>query len=88
MITTFVAELRAIAQYSKWVEIFGTPTYTSATGILCLRSTLTTFELPKKHISDNASNLTNTEFVRLNGVTHVTTTPYHAQSNGLASSIP
>ena len=73
--------------HSKWVEIFRTPSTTSATVIQCLRCTFTRFGLPHTIVADNASNFTSTEFeefLKLNGVTHVTTLLYHPQSNGLA----
>ena len=73
--------------HSKWVEIFKTRGSDAATTINCLRSTFARFGLPSMVVSDNGPCFTSRDFKKFlqwNGVTHVTSAPYHPQSNGLA----
>ena len=73
--------------HSKWVEIFKTRGSDAATTINCLRSTFAHFGLPSVVVSDNGPCFTSRDFKKFlqwNGVTHVTSAPYHPQSNGLA----
>ena len=51
-----------------------------------LRQTFSTQGLPEIIVSDNGSNFTSKEFetfLKLNGIKHITTAPYHPVSNGL-----
>ena len=46
-----------------------------------------THGLPRKVVTDNGPSFTSAEFrefMSYNGITHVTTAPYHPSSNGLA----
>ena len=52
-----------------------------------LRQTFSTQGLPEIIVSDNGSNFTSKEFetfLKLSGIKHITTAPYHPASNGLA----
>ena len=52
-----------------------------------LRSTFARFGLPRVLISDNATNFCSAEFQQFlsnNGIKHITSPPYHPQSNGAA----
>ena len=73
--------------HSKWLEALVVNSATSQTTIEKLRSVFATHELPEVLVSDNGSVFTSTEFdefVRRNGIKHLTSAPYHPASNGLA----
>ena len=60
---------------------------TSTCTIGMLRKTFCNFGLPDMLVSDNASNFVSQEmedFLRKNGIKHVTPAPYNPSSNGLA----
>ena len=73
--------------HSKWLEVFPVQSATSSVTIEKLRSVLATHGLPRKIVTDNGSVFTSEEFntfMKMNGITHTTTAPYHPSSNGLA----
>ncbi|XP_065204153.1 uncharacterized protein K02A2.6-like [Planococcus citri] len=73
--------------YSKWPEVFKVPNITASTTIRILRSLFVRYGLPITIVSDNGPTFTSIEFKKFlqeNGIHHVTTTPYHAKSNGQA----
>ncbi|KAI5729011.1 hypothetical protein M8J77_024174 [Diaphorina citri] len=73
--------------YSKWTELFVTKTTTSTWVINKLRQLFTCFGLPVTLVSDNGSQFTSKEFedfLREQGISHLTSAPYHPSSNGLA----
>lgn len=79
--------LIVLDSYSKWVEVFPMTTITSSETIEKLRECFARFGLPKTIVSDNGRQLTSTEFENFcskNGIEHLTTAPYHPQSNGAA----
>ena len=76
-----------IDAYSKWMEVFPMNTSTSSATIEKLRMVFATHGLPEKLVSNNGSNFTSEEFeqfLKINGIKHVKTAPYHPASNGLA----
>ena len=73
--------------YSKWIDVHVMQTSTSTATVERLRETFSTHGLPEIIVSDNGSNFTSKEFetfLKLNGIKHITTAPYHPASNGLA----
>ena len=73
--------------HSKWMEVKLVKTATSTITIEHLRNIFATHGLPEMLETDNASYFTSTEFqdfMKLNGVRHVTSAPYHPATNGLA----
>ncbi|XP_061567238.1 uncharacterized protein K02A2.6-like [Cololabis saira] len=76
-----------IDAHSKWMEVYPVNSSTSTVTIECLRKCFSTHGLPEILVSDNATSFVSTEFkefMRKNGISHVTSAPYHASTNGLA----
>ena len=76
-----------VDSHTKWVDIFKVASTTSTTTIDCLTNTFARFGLPNTIVSDNGTAFSSQEFqqfVTSIGVQHITTAPYHPQSNGLA----
>ena len=79
--------LKLIDAHSKWMEVHITKSSTSLVTIEKMRSTFATLGLPEQLVTDNGPSFTIWEFrqfMRNNGVHHITTSPYHQSSNGLA----
>ena len=73
--------------FSKWVDVFPVKSASSATTIGKLRILFATHGIPDSIVSDNGSPFTSAEmkeFLTANGVRHITSSPYHPSSNGLA----
>ena len=73
--------------HSKWVEACVMSSITAAKTIEQLRVIFATHGLPRKVVTDNGPSFTSDEFrsfLSYNGITHVTSAPYHPSSNGLA----
>ena len=76
-----------IDAYSKWIEVFPMTSTTSEATIHKLRTVFAQFGLPETLVSDNGPNLVSAEFeefLQRNGITHVTSSPYHLATKGLA----
>ncbi|XP_052900198.1 uncharacterized protein K02A2.6-like [Anopheles moucheti] len=72
---------------SKWPEIVKTSTTTAMATISILRNIFARFGMPRKLVSDNGAQFTSeafSDFCIHNGIEHVTTAPFHPQSNGQA----
>ncbi|XP_060742372.1 uncharacterized protein K02A2.6-like [Tachysurus vachellii] len=75
-----------IDAHSKWMDVYPVNSATSAVTIECLRTSFSNHGLPELVVSDNATcfvSMEFKEFLKKNGVRHVTSAPYHASSNGL-----
>lgn len=79
--------LVVVDAYTKWLEVKQMATTTSAAVIDTLRSLFATFGLPRKVVSDNGTPFVSTEILKFysdNGVSSVTSAPYHPATNGQA----
>ena len=79
--------LIAVDAHSKWPEVkimSSTPTTKS---VEVLRTMFATHGLPAQVVTDNGPQFTSEEFnvfMKMNGIHHVTSAPYHPSTNGLA----
>ena len=79
--------LLAVDSYSKWLEIFPMNSTTAPATVKVLRFLFASYGLPEQVVSDNGPQFIGEEFknfMKLNGVKHTLTPPYHPASNGLA----
>ena len=77
--------LVVIDAHSKWPEVIEMSSTTSCATIRVLRTLFATYGLPRQLVSDNGPQFTSLEFehfLKLNGVKHVLSTPYHPATNG------
>ncbi|XP_055715629.1 uncharacterized protein K02A2.6-like [Phlebotomus papatasi] len=77
--------LLIVDAYSKWPEIFRTPSMTTAVTIAKLRECFARFGLPEILVSDNGTQFASDEFsdfCKRNGINHIRTAPYSPASNG------
>ena len=73
--------------HSKWLDAHIMSSITSTKTIQILRSVFATHGLPQKVVTDNGTSFTSQEFqefMKANGIKHVTSSPYHPSTNGLA----
>ena len=73
--------------HTKWMDVHLTSSSTSQLTIEKMRATFATLGIPEMLVTDNGTAFTSTEFAQFakqNGIRHVTTSPYHPASNGLA----
>ena len=76
-----------IDAHSKWVEASCTSSTSSAAVIGVLQGLFARFGLPETVVTDNGTGFVSQEFegfLRKNGISYVTSAPYHPASNGLA----
>ena len=76
-----------IDAHSKWIEAVCMSSTASTVVIEELQTVFSSFGLPETIVTDNGSGFTSgefKEFLRGNGVRHITSAPYHPASNGLA----
>lgn len=79
--------LIVVDAYSKWPEIFPTRHITTKATINLFRSLFANKGMPELLVTDNGTQFKSAEFSQFcneNGVRHVTTAPFHPQSNGQA----
>ena len=73
--------------YSKWLDVQVVSSATSQNTITVLRSLFATHGLPELIVSDNGTVFTSEQFrdfLKKNGIRHITSAPYHPSTNGLA----
>ena len=73
--------------HSKWLEVIPVSSTSSQVAIDHLRNIFATHGIPEAIVSDNGPSFTSMEFqnfVKRNGIKHLTSAPYHPASNGLA----
>ena len=76
-----------VDSHSKWLDAHVMSSITSTKTIEILRSVFATHGLPQKIVTDNGPSFTSqefSEFMKANGIKHVTSAPYHPSTNGLA----
>ena len=81
------AFLIIVDAYSKWVEVIPMTSTTSQSTILELRKLFAAYGLPEHLISDNGPQFVSIEFesfLKMNGISHTCSAPYHPQTNGEA----
>ncbi len=79
--------LVVVDAHSKWIEVVQVAHATSVATVEKMRLKFSTHGLPETVVTDNGSCFTSEEFrnfLRGNGIRHVTSAPYHPASNGLA----
>lgn len=82
-----VTFLVVVDSFSKWVEVRKMTTIQSGALIRELRGLFATFGVPAKLVTDNGPSFVSQateDFLRKNGVAHVTGAPYHPATNGQA----
>ena len=73
--------------HSKWLDAHIMSSITSKKTITVLRSVFAIHGLPQKVVTDNGPSFTSDEFLQFmkaNGIVHITAAPYHPSTNGLA----
>ena len=79
--------LIVVDAFSKWTNIYVTPSPTSAETVKFLRSAFATFGIPVSVVSDNGTCFTSEEFktfMHMNGIRHTTSAVNKPSTNGLA----
>ena len=79
--------LVVVDAHSNWPEVVLVSSTTSSSTIEVLRDLFARFGIPEQIVSDNGAQFVSEEFqafVRSNGIRHITSTPYHPATNGLA----
>lgn len=73
--------------HSKWLDVKIMKDITTATTVKSLREIFATHGIPRTIVTDNGPSFTSEEFTRfmkVNGIRHITSAPYHPSTNGLA----
>ena len=76
-----------VDSFSKWLEVIPVNNTSSKSTIKVLQQCFTTHGYPQVSISDNGSVFTSdgfTFFVKINGIKHIKSAPYHPATNGSA----
>ena len=78
--------LLVVDAHFKWSEVWEMKSITAAKTIEVLRQLFSSYGLPEQVVSDNGPQFTAdefTEFMKVNGIKHIRSTPYHPSTNGL-----
>ena len=79
--------LVVVDAHSKWIEVYQMASTASSTLIEKLRVLFAQFGIPQVIVTDNGSPFVSRDFelfLKVNGIKHITSAPYHPASNGLA----
>lgn len=79
--------LVAIDSHSNWIKVVPLTSATSLTVVQKLRTLFAQLGLPETIVSDNGTQFTSQQFqqfLKENGIVHITSSPYHPAINGLA----
>ena len=79
--------LVVIDSHSNWIKVVPLTSATSLTVVQKLRTLFAQLGLPETIVSDNGTQFTSQEFqqfLKENGIVHITSSPYHPATNGLA----
>lgn len=79
--------LLIVDAYSKWPEVYIVPNMNASTVIGKFNSLFASYGLPMALVTDNQSTFVSSEmrsYLRQRNIKHMTISPYHAASNGLA----
>jgi transposase InsO family protein len=79
--------LLIVDSYSKWPEVFKMPNMSAAATVICMRSFVHRFGIPKEIVSDNGTQFRSAEFAQFCqefGIKQTFIPPFHPQSNGQA----
>ncbi|XP_044751842.1 uncharacterized protein K02A2.6-like [Coccinella septempunctata] len=75
--------------YTKWMEVFPVSKITSSNTVRHLRESFARYGIPELVVSDNGTQLVSREmeeFLKRNGIKHMTSPPGHQKPNGQAES--
>ena len=73
--------------HSKWPEVIVMDSTTSEKTVDVLRELFSRYGVPTQIVSDNGPQFVSQEFehfLKMNGVQHIKSAPYHPSTNGLA----
>ncbi|KAK8769379.1 hypothetical protein V5799_014158 [Amblyomma americanum] len=79
--------LIVVDAYSKWLEVRHMRNIQSPTVVEELRNLFATFGIPERLVTDNGPSFVSAEmedFLKKNGIAHITSAPYHPATNGQA----
>ena len=79
--------LIVVDAHSKWPEVIEMTTTTAIKTVRVVRQLFAHYGLPLQVVTDNGPQFVSEEFkqfLKLNGVKHITSSPYHPATNGLA----
>ena len=79
--------LIVIDEHSKWPEVIQMLSITTSKTVEALHVLFAKYGLSEQLVSDNGPQFTSegfSQFMRMNGIKHICSAPYHPSSNGLA----